>query len=65
METITISVAEYDKMVEASDLLSALRDAGVDNWEGYYEACRALHADEWTEDEDDNPTIVSVKYRNV
>jgi len=38
-ETITISKEEYDQLRKDSDFLAALHSAGVDNWEGYSEAC--------------------------
>ena len=44
--TVTISKAIYDQLCEDQRFLSALRAAGVDNWEGYSEACRALGDDE-------------------
>ncbi|RWZ87226.1 MAG: hypothetical protein EO766_11920 [Hydrotalea sp. AMD] len=34
-ETITISVKEYDELVESSIFLTCLENAGVDNWSGY------------------------------
>lgn len=34
-ETITITLAEYKLLKSDSRLLSALKGAGVDNWEGY------------------------------
>lgn len=33
-ENITITKAEYDKLVERDEWLSCLEQAGVDNWEG-------------------------------
>lgn len=33
---ITITQSEYDSLVEDSEFLQNLRDAGVDNWEGYH-----------------------------
>lgn len=33
-ETITISLMEYNTLVEDSNFLTCLRSAGVDNWEG-------------------------------
>ena len=33
--TITISTKEYEDLLEDSKFLDALRQAGVDNWEGY------------------------------
>ena len=50
-ETITITKKEYDKLVDDSNFLSALKGAGVDNWEGYDEAVRSLRDEEqltWT-----------------
>ena len=32
---IRISVEEYDRLLKDSCMLSALEEAGVDNWEGY------------------------------
>jgi hypothetical protein len=37
-DTITLSQEEYDNLREDSLFLSALREAGVDNWEWYGEA---------------------------
>lgn len=34
----TITVKEYDKLMESVNFLAALEAAGVDNWEGYSEA---------------------------
>ena len=34
-ETITISKKEYDQLIKDSEFLEALRQAGVDNWDGY------------------------------
>ncbi len=34
--TVTISKEEYDQLIEDSRFLENLRDAGVDNWEGYH-----------------------------
>jgi hypothetical protein len=34
-ETITITRAEYDDLVEKAEWLEYLEQAGVDNWEGY------------------------------
>jgi len=38
MKDITISIEKYDELLRDSYFLSALRDAGVDNWDGYDEA---------------------------
>lgn len=48
-ETVTISKAEYDRLLEESVWLSALDAAGVDNWEGVDEARTILR--EWQEEE--------------
>lgn len=32
---ITITQAEYDKLLKDSEFLGALQAAGVDNWSGY------------------------------
>jgi hypothetical protein len=34
-EMVTITKAEYEKLLEDSDWLNCLEQAGVDNWEGY------------------------------
>lgn len=34
-ETVTISKAEYDRLMEVDKFMNALDRAGVDNWEGY------------------------------
>ena len=41
-ETVTISQKEYDSLLEARAMLSALEAAGVDNWEGYEGAQESL-----------------------
>lgn len=46
IENILVPKAEYEVLIEGSNMLSALRCAGVDNWEGY------SHAIEMMEDED-------------
>lgn len=48
VETITIPMTEYLSLLEASKWLTALENAGVDNWEGYDFARELL-----TEDEED------------
>jgi len=35
---VTISQEEYDRLVEASNILEKLAAAGVDNWEGFEQA---------------------------
>lgn len=37
-ETITVSKAEFDRLVKRDAWLGALEAAGVDNWPGYSEA---------------------------
>jgi len=37
-ETVTISKAKWNKLVNADMLLGILQDYGVDNWSGYSEA---------------------------
>jgi hypothetical protein len=34
-EMVTITKKEYDKLLDDSHLLSCLRAAGVDNWDGW------------------------------
>jgi hypothetical protein len=41
-ETVTISKAEYESLLEDSNKLLALEGAGVDNWEGYDEAMEMM-----------------------
>lgn len=49
--TVTITVKEYESLVEDSQWLNALNCAGVDNWEGYEEAISIL--EEWKTEEND------------
>lgn len=42
-EEVTITKAEYDKLVEAYWFLNMLRNHGVDNWSGYGEAMEEWH----------------------
>lgn len=44
--TVTIATEEYEELLDASDKLAALQDAGVDNWEGYAEAMAIFYEDE-------------------
>ena len=37
-KTVTISVEEYNDLLDDAEFLNALRMAGVDNWDGYDEA---------------------------
>lgn len=39
-ESVTISRKEYDELIEETKWLEDLRAAGVDNWQGFDEACR-------------------------
>jgi hypothetical protein len=39
-EMVTITKAEYDRLVKDSDWLACLDAAGVDNWQGIEEAIR-------------------------
>ena len=45
-ETITISMEEYKRLVDAESTLEALICAGVDNWEGYGYAMSMLDEEE-------------------
>lgn len=47
-KTVTISADQYEQLLEDSSWLSALRAAGVDNWEGYDYAMELLR--EWEEE---------------
>ena len=46
-QMVTITKEEYDQLVKDSEFLDALKGCGVDNWEGYTDACAMM------EDEDD------------
>ena len=39
---ITITETEYDQLIKDQELLRALQNAGVDNWEGYDSALESL-----------------------
>ena len=41
-DKITIMRSEYDELVSDSRFLDALRDAGVDNWDGYQRAVEII-----------------------
>jgi hypothetical protein len=41
-DTVTIPREEYDRLVRDSELLEALKFAGVDNWDGYSDAVSML-----------------------
>lgn len=49
-EMVTITKAEYDRLVSSNEELYCLEIAGVDNWEGY-SAAMQLFDGEITEDE--------------
>lgn len=40
--TVTITVAEYEQLLQDADKLSCLEGAGVDNWDGYDMAMEML-----------------------
>jgi hypothetical protein len=40
-DTVTMTVAEYDNLYDDSILLNCLRNAGVDNWDGWEYAVEA------------------------
>lgn len=44
IETVIISKADYEGMVEDSRFLESLQSAGVDNWQGYSYACEIFLA---------------------
>ena len=45
-DTVTISRKEYDQLQKDADMLNALENCGVDNWEGYSEAHAYLREQE-------------------
>ena len=49
-ETVTISKAHYDDLLDTEKWYYALTAAGVDNWEGYDMACQIYYGEL---DEDD------------
>ena len=44
-DMITISVKEYEELQDDSFLLNCLRNAGVDNWEGWDYALEEYHGE--------------------
>lgn len=42
---ITITVKEYERLLDSELMLQALEDAGVDNWHGYGDAMETV--EEW------------------
>jgi hypothetical protein len=49
-ETVTISKKEYESLLEDSEMLLALQNAGVDNWDGYDYALELLKEKEEEEE---------------
>lgn len=47
-EPLTITIDEYQYLLERSLMLSALEDTGVDNWDGYDYAIATYN--EWLEE---------------
>jgi hypothetical protein len=45
-KTITISVEEYNRLVNAEKKLNCLESAGVDNWDWYDDAMESFHEDQ-------------------
>jgi len=41
-EMITITKRQYDALLDESAFLDCLRACGVDNWEGYSDACEMM-----------------------
>ena len=44
-EMVTITKKEYEQLVDDSEKLCALENAGVDNWDGYDYAMQLYHED--------------------
>ena len=42
-DVVTISMKEYDSLLDDAFLLQCLRNAGVDNWEGYHYAMQEFY----------------------
>lgn len=49
-ETVTITKAEYESLLDDRHLLSCLECAGVDNWSGY-DYAREMYNEDCEEDE--------------
>jgi hypothetical protein len=43
VETVNISKKEYESLLDDSLFLNCLRRAGVDNWQGWDDACEEYH----------------------
>jgi hypothetical protein len=50
-EMILVSKDEYHKLLDAAHFLNCLRNAGVDNWNGYGYAQEAYNEDDNWEEE--------------
>jgi hypothetical protein len=48
--TVTITLAEYQRLLYVDAFMDALVESGVDNWGGYSEACDMMRA--WAEPEE-------------
>lgn len=49
VKEITIPQERYEELLQAEEVLQALREAGVDNWIGYEDAMDIL--DEWNKED--------------
>jgi hypothetical protein len=49
-ETVTISKADFDEMYADQRLLEHLRAQGVDNWDGWDDACASYHEEMGSDD---------------
>lgn len=49
-ETVTISLKDYEQLMDDSQWLAALESAGVDNWEGFEFAMELLA--EWNQEDE-------------
>ena len=58
---VTITQKEYNKLLEDSNFLEALRGVGVDNWEGYSEAFELL--EEWNNEDEEYRRIDIMKVK--
>lgn len=50
-ETVTIPRKEYEDLVQSQKWLSALENAGVDNWNGISFAYELMEEDAWSDEE--------------
>lgn len=53
MSTVILSAAEYEELERASKKLTALENAGVDNWVGYDDAMKSM--EEAVDDPEEDP----------